>query len=254
MSFPDINRKKIAENRRQVFIVESAILDNKVKSRHTGAVIDELHASIIANYSAAFCGNLELANQNTEDMFRNRIAIINNLVAEDEVEENYIESMRNQIHIDYLTHRVEINTNALEVGQAMLDVNKALIDINEKVMRFNEEVKSFNTEQIKKNRIWMDSDEDKSTDPSTYQLHDELTQGATTEANHQRIENNRRRLDVLVEQSQAYSEKIDAQHKAAHELVNEVRENAQEIAERRKQILSNHNGVVENKKHIAAML
>ena len=254
MSFSDMNRNKIAENRRQVFVVESSILANKAKSYHTGALIEELRANIIANYSAAFVGNLQLANQNTEEMFRNRICIINNLIAEDETEENYIESMRNQIQIDYLTHRAELNNNVLEVSEAMIEVNKALIDINEKVMRYNEEVKSFNTEQIRKNTIWMNSDEDTSTDPTSYQLHDELTLGATDDANNQRIEKNCSRLEVLLEQSQAYSDKIDAQHKTANELFDEVRDNAQEIAERRKQILANHHGVVENKKHIAKML
>ena len=99
MSFSDMNRNKIAENRRQVFVVESSILANKAKSYHTGALIEELRANIIANYSAAFVGNLQLANQNSEEMFRNRICIINNLIAEDETEENYIESMRYPIPI-----------------------------------------------------------------------------------------------------------------------------------------------------------
>jgi hypothetical protein len=40
------------------------------------AVVEENHASILRNYHAAFRGNRNLANSNTEDVFRNRYAIL----------------------------------------------------------------------------------------------------------------------------------------------------------------------------------
>jgi hypothetical protein len=40
------------------------------------SVVEENHDSILKNYHAAFRGNRNLANANTDDLFRNRYAIL----------------------------------------------------------------------------------------------------------------------------------------------------------------------------------
>ena len=40
------------------------------------SVVEENHDSILKNYHAAFRGNRNLANANTDDLFRNRFAIL----------------------------------------------------------------------------------------------------------------------------------------------------------------------------------
>ena len=43
------------------------------------SIVEENHDSILKNYHAAFRGNRNLANANTEDLFRNRYAILRSM-------------------------------------------------------------------------------------------------------------------------------------------------------------------------------
>jgi hypothetical protein len=43
------------------------------------SVVEENHDSILKNYHAAFRGNRNLANANTDDLFRNRYAILRSM-------------------------------------------------------------------------------------------------------------------------------------------------------------------------------
>ena len=69
------NRKNIKKNRRAIFEVEATVTSNRAKAYATRSIIEENRALILKNYTAAFMGNRQLANQNTDDVFRNRKAI-----------------------------------------------------------------------------------------------------------------------------------------------------------------------------------
>ena len=62
------------------------------------------------NYSSAFLGNHNLTNQNTDDIFRNRVAILSNMEVEGAVEVNFRESMTNKAYIDFLEMRAKVNS------------------------------------------------------------------------------------------------------------------------------------------------
>ena len=68
------NRKNIKKNRRAIFEVEATVTSNRAKAYATRSIIEENRALILKNYTAAFMGNRQLANQNTDDVFRNRKA------------------------------------------------------------------------------------------------------------------------------------------------------------------------------------
>ena len=86
------NKKNIQKNRRSIFEVEAAVTANRAKAYASRSSIEENRASILKNYTAAFMGNRQLANQNTDDVFRNRKAILSTLEPESDVQSNYKES------------------------------------------------------------------------------------------------------------------------------------------------------------------
>ena len=78
MSTTEKNLKGIKKNRRSLFELEGQVMVNKARSYATRSNIEENRYLILKNYVAAFVGNRQLANQNTDDIFQNRIAILEN--------------------------------------------------------------------------------------------------------------------------------------------------------------------------------
>ena len=88
------NKTKIQSNRRQIFELETKINSNKALVYATRATVEQNYTSIMRNYSAAFLGNHNLTTQNTDNIFRNRVAILTNMEVEGEIEINFRESLK----------------------------------------------------------------------------------------------------------------------------------------------------------------
>ena len=147
-----VNKKNIQMNRRKVFEAEIAVSANRTNAYATRSMIEENRAMIMRNYMAAFMGNRQLANQNTDDIFRNRRAIISNIKTSNDKEDNFKESMLNEANIDYLDHRSSLNKAVLEVNDKMIEVNRMLIEINSMIMKSNEGIVSFNAKNLEINK------------------------------------------------------------------------------------------------------
>ena len=150
------NKIKIQKNRRAIFEVEAAVTSNRAKAYASRSIVEENRAGILKNYTAAFMGNRQLANQNTDDVFRNRKAILATLEADNDVEANYRESLINEANLDFLEHRSNLNSAVLNVNEKMVLVNQLLIDINSTIMKANEGIVKFNDGQIAQNNKLLD--------------------------------------------------------------------------------------------------
>ena len=58
------------------FRVEAAIYENRTQALQARTLVSENASLIAKNYSAAFNGNRQLTHQNTEDLFRNKQAML----------------------------------------------------------------------------------------------------------------------------------------------------------------------------------
>ena len=67
------NKAQIQSNRRKIFELEILINSNKTKVEVCRASIEQNYASIMRNYNAAYMGNHHLANQETDEILRNRL-------------------------------------------------------------------------------------------------------------------------------------------------------------------------------------
>ena len=68
MSQVENNRAAIRVNRTKLFELESTVMWNKAQAYRERAMIEENRALILKNYMAAFIGNRQMANQNTDDI------------------------------------------------------------------------------------------------------------------------------------------------------------------------------------------
>ena len=73
------NAANIALNRQNLFKAESQVERNKTQAYLIRSIVEENHDSILKNYHAAFRGNRNLANANTDDLFRNRYSILRSM-------------------------------------------------------------------------------------------------------------------------------------------------------------------------------
>ena len=219
------NRKNIKKNRRAIFEVEATVTSNRAKAYATRSIIEENRALILKNYTAAFMGNRQLANQNTDDVFRNRKAIIANIDAENDVQQNFKESLTNEASLEFLEHRASLNTAVLSVNEKMIAVNQMLIDINDTIMSTNASLVKYNAKQITaNNKLIADG-----LKPSN----------ATPSRNAERIKRNAKRSKDVQKQALANSKKMDSMSAQMQANRKRIEKNSDKIMERRSIIIKN---------------
>ena len=102
------NRKAISENRKRIFSLDAEVMTNKTLIYASRSMIEENRLMILSNYSAAFMGNRQIANNNTDEIFENRHAILDNVDTQNDVEENFVNSQKNKASLDFLQHRSQL--------------------------------------------------------------------------------------------------------------------------------------------------
>ena len=188
------NKAQIQSNRRKIFELEILINSNKTKVEVCRASIEQNYASIMRNYNAAYMGNHHLANQETDEILRNRLAIMSNMIAEKDVEINFRESMNNKAQLDFLEHKSSVNKTILDVNKQLTEINKKLIELNRMIMKKNEETLQFNTENLATNEKFLKGE----FHPSK----------ATEKDNKKRIEQNKKRC-VKIEEMASENQKAN---------------------------------------------
>jgi len=96
MANSEINKQAIAKNRKTIFQIEGQVMANKALAYQSRSMIEENRLMILSNYAAAFMGNRQLANSNTDEIFNNRAEILNAMDAVGDVQENYVNAQKNK--------------------------------------------------------------------------------------------------------------------------------------------------------------
>ena len=81
----------------------------------------------LQNYSAAFMGNRQMANANTEQIFKNRDSLIRTVKVEPGPQKNCQQALLNQSKVDYLEHRSKLNSRVAGVSDKMSTINRRKI-------------------------------------------------------------------------------------------------------------------------------
>ena len=234
------NRKNIMRNRKALFGLECQVTTNKTNAYSTRSAIEENRALILKNYTAAFMGNRQLANQNTDDIFRNRRTILSSLDVQNDAQKNFVESSLNEASIDYLEHRADLNASVLEVNKMMAEVNAKLIEINSRIMKSNESIVAFNSKNLAINSKILASG---------------LSVGTATPAsNAKRIARNKERLANILKVAKANSSVITGLLKIASKNRSAIEKNSVGIFARRKLIEDNQKKITQNQAKVSKML
>lgn len=224
---PTLNLTKYSNSKDQRTIshIESRIRSNKAMIYQSRAMIEGIRMMIISNYSAAFMGNRQLANTNTDGIFANRNAILNNMETIGDLQKNYVNAQMNKSNLDFLKHRSELNTKVLEINEKMAAINTQLVAINDDIMRANDTIVTFNTEQIAVNNSMLEGSSSVAS--------------ATSEINAASIAKNSIKIVKLLAVSEENSEALEELLEISITNSSIVKKNKTEINDRRMSIIDN---------------
>jgi len=228
----EANRKQICENKSALHQLHLEVMTNKEKLYAVRSLIIENRELIFKNYTGAFMCNRQCANQNTDDIFKNRRSILNTLKVDGTSQKNYINSKHNEANVDYYENRSLLNNRVAKCNATMSAINTELIAINNQIMKGNEEIVAFNAAAIETNTKLMEAGI--------------LPEKCTPEANAERIKKNQDQIALIQSKVGKYDTSVDDQLSKALANREKINKNSEEIRERRHAIKENRKLIKKN--------
>ena len=116
----DVIKNMIAKNKRAIFDIEASVQFNVGQIQVARSTIEENITDAQQSYLVNAGGNRELIMRTTDDVFRNRLMMIDQLNPTNTDQEAFQLSMANRVKVEYLDHRSKINRKmasiALKIG------------------------------------------------------------------------------------------------------------------------------------------
>ena len=237
MSGTESNKHNIEENRKKILNIDTSVMSNKASIYQSRSMIEENRLMILSNYSAAFMGNRQLANHNTDELFENRTAILASVNCQTDVEVNYVQASINKASLDFLEHRSAMNSAVLDVSEELAAINTQLIAINSKIMDANQGIVDFNSEQIAVNGSLLDGE----LKPSH----------ATIDGNASLIAANGVAMQEIASNASRNGDRMEALLSSSVDNSASLMENKNLINERRESITSNRDDILANRQRIS---
>jgi hypothetical protein len=147
----DEAKNRVQRNKRLIFDAEAYVQFNTAQIQATRSRVEENITEVMQAYNIAAAGNRELIMRSAEDVYRNRVFMLENLKPTSETEEIFQRSMINRTRIDMLDDRSKMNREMLKSSEDLLQaikgvqqVAKAFLDICEKMTEHVDEVADEN--------------------------------------------------------------------------------------------------------------
>ena len=215
-----------------IFQSKSQVMANTALICQSRSMIEEIRLMIISNYSAAFMGNRQLANTNTDEIFLRNIENLSNVKAPDGVQTDYLNAQIDRNNLEYLKQQSDLNTINLKVNEKMATINAQLVAINHDIMKNNETIMAFNEKQIAVNAAMLKA-------PTTLET-------ATSEKNEAIIAENNMSIKQLLVSCSENEDMIQNLLEISSANREIVKKNKTEINERMMSIIKNRTDIFEN--------
>ncbi|MFM7800606.1 MAG: hypothetical protein ACKO69_00415 [Limnohabitans sp.] len=144
-------KNRVQRNKRLIFDAEAYVQFNTAQIQATRSRVEENITDVMQAYTIAAAGNRELIMRSGEEVYRNRVFMLENLKPTSEVEEIFQRSMINRTRIEMLNDRSKMNREMLKASEDLLQaikgvqqVAKAFLDICEKMTEHVDEVADEN--------------------------------------------------------------------------------------------------------------
>lgn len=231
--------QRIKKNRRRVYDAESYVRFNAAQVLVGRSAIEENRTLALESFTAEASGNRALLSSTVDDVYRNRVMLVDLLEPATPEEERFKTSMRNRVRIEELEMLAKVNARALEINQKMVDVNKLLIEINVMATKYNEEVFEAINEVSTDNAKWLDG---------------ELEQGMRSAAagdNDSRVTENTARVTELREAAEKNRDVIKSIYERAAENRGHLEKDLEDVNDLRNEIVGLREKIAANQHRVA---
>jgi hypothetical protein len=154
----DVIKNMISKNKRAIFDVEAIVQFNVGQIQVARSTIEENITDAQQSYLVNAGGNRELIMRTTDDVFRNRLMMIDQLSPTNTDQEAFQLSMANRVKVEYLDHRSKINRKMATIALKMAEAIKALGEVSETFYELNEEMVNYIDEIADSNGQWLDGE------------------------------------------------------------------------------------------------
>ena len=96
MENSESNKQAVAKHRETISQIEAQVMEMKNLAFQSRSMIEENRLMILSNYAAAFMGNRQFANSNTDKILNNGAEILNAMDTYGDAQENFVNAQKNQ--------------------------------------------------------------------------------------------------------------------------------------------------------------
>lgn len=155
---PEAQAAMIAEQTRRAFDVEAYVQYNVAQTQVARSIVEENVTDAMQSWAINAGGNREMIMRTTDDVYRNRLMMLNLLKPENAVEAAFQESMINKTKLEYLQHRNVMNRRMVDIAHDMATAIKAIGAASERFYHANEEMAAFINDTADENAEWFDGE------------------------------------------------------------------------------------------------
>ena len=119
-------KNRVQRNKRLIFDAEAYVQFNTAQIQATRSRVEETVTEVMKAYTITANGNRELIMRSAEDVYRNRVFMLETLKPTSEAEEVFQRSMINRTRIEMLDNRSKMNREMLQASEGLLEAIKAL--------------------------------------------------------------------------------------------------------------------------------
>ncbi len=233
------NKTNIRKNRRKIFELDAKVSTTYAELMLLLADIEENRSLLQRNFTSAFMGNRSIAIDNVNDLYGCRMAMLEALEPSSDVQTNFKVRMLNQVRIEQLENRSDLNDTLRDIATKMIEVNQMLQSVNSLITEANEAVVEQGDDMISENAEWADGS-----------IRKQMTK-TTPNANAQSVKSNTERLQKLLDRAHvAEKEATNLVHRVEDDTKG-ILELGDQIAKRRERIQADRERVVANQRRTA---
>ena len=233
------NKTNIRKNRRKIFELDAEVSTTYAELMLLLADIEENRSLLQRNFTSAFMGNRSIAIDNVDDLYDCRIAMLEALDPSTDVQTNFKVRMLNQVRIEQLENRTDLNDTLRDIATKMIEVNQMFQSVNNLITEANEAVVEQGDEMISMNAEWADGSIGKQM------------RKATPNTNAQSVKSNTERLQKLLERAHVAENEANDLVRRVEEDTKGILELGDQIAKRRERIQADRERVVANQRRTA---
>ena len=236
---PEAQAAMISEQTKRAFDVEAYVQFNVAQTQVARSIVEENVTDAMQSWAINAGGNREMIMRTTDDVYRNRLMMLNLLKPETAEHAAFQESMINKTKLDYLSHRNVMNRRMADIAQDMANAIKAIGAASEKFYHTNEEMAAFISDIADENAEWLDGELK------------QMMREATNITNDQRIQATMEVSQLLAKDAQANRVRIKEVAAYANELGDSLQELQESGNELREEVINLRESIDANQRRVA---